>query len=239
MLALSSLFSTLALSSLFGTAAAFEAAALSASAQRRTATPLMKGKGSRGMPGKAVRPPATGMQKNVKSRLEKRDFMRDEWTLVASADELGSAFGDTLAVEAGQSPQGTNFIWTLIRGDDGVGEGSTVYATDGSCRACTYPMVRATTSKTSDGVSINCPACGSSFNLENGDVIEWLPAKGPAQWAAAQLNKDKEPMNAGILQARVSKAGRIYVRLPDGTLKITKTAAERASDLARGGSFLS
>jgi hypothetical protein len=31
---------------------------------------------------------------------------------------------------------------------------------------------------------------------------------------------------------RGSKAGRVYLRLPDGTLKETKTAAERAAELA-------
>ena len=32
----------------------------------------------------------------------------------------------------------------------------------------------------------------------------------------------------------VSQSGRVYVRLPDGTLKIEKTAAERAEELASG-----
>lgn len=194
----------------------------------------MKGKGSRGMPGKAVRP-AAGMQTSVKSRLQKKDFQRSEWTLVANKDDLGSAMGDTLAVEAGQSPQGQNYIWTLIRGDDGVGEDSTVFCTDGSCRACQFPMIKGQVTKEDGAMVIGCPACGTKYSLEDGSVLNWLPANGPAQWAAAQLNKNKEPTAAGSLMTRVSKAGRIYVRLPDGTLKITKTAAERAEELASGG----
>ena len=66
-------------------------------------------------------------------------------------------------------------------------------------------------------------------------MLKWLPAEGPVQFMAKQLNKDKEPVAAGILPTRVSKSGRVYVRLPDGTLKITKTAAERAAELAKFG----
>merc|ERR1719247_333834 len=106
---------------------------------RARAALVMKGKGTRGMPGKGVRPPAKGLGKgnSVKDRMMKNDRDRSEWTLVASKEELGKEFGSTMAVEAGMSPQGSNYIWTLIRGDDGDGEGSTVWATDGSCRACT------------------------------------------------------------------------------------------------------
>lgn len=35
----------------------------------------------------------------------------------------------------------------------------------------------------------------------------------------------------------MSRAGRVYVRLPDGTLAITKTAADRAKELATGEKF--
>jgi len=202
----------------------------------RTRAASMKGKGSRGMPGKASQGRAPkGMNGNIKSRLEKQDFNRAEWTLVAGKEELGPNLGDTLAVEAGQSPQGTNYIWTLIRGDDGVGEGSTVWATDGSCRACTFPNTKATVSTDEDGgYSMDCATCGSVFSLTDGKPSKWLPGEGPAQFIAKQLNKDKEPLGASLLMTRVSKAGRIYVRLPDGTLKITETAAERAEKLAGG-----
>lgn len=192
------------------------------------------------MPGKGVRPPAgSGMQKDVKKRMQQRDFSRSEWTLVAEKGDLGDEVGSTLAVEAGQSPQGQNYIWTLIRGEEGAGalrgdeESSNVYATDGSCRSCTFPMTKAKLFKRDGGdYAILCETCGSEFSAEDGAVLKWLPGEGPVQWMSKQLNADKEEMAAGILPTRISKSGRVYVRLPDGTLQITKTADDRAAELA-------
>ena len=48
-------------------------------------------------------------------------------------------------------------------------------------------------------------------------------------------NKGKEQMDAGLLKTRTAQSGRIYVRLPDGTLKMTKTAEDRAAELASFG----
>ena len=50
--------------------------------------------------------------------------------------------------------------------------------------------------------------------------------------ATKALNKDKEPRSINLLSTRTSQAGRIYVRLPDGTLALTKSAADRAAELA-------
>jgi nitrite reductase/ring-hydroxylating ferredoxin subunit len=194
------------------------------------------------MPGKGVRPPpGSGFNKDAKRRMVKREYEKTEWTFVAEKGELGENIGDTLAVEAGQSPQGVNYIWTLIRGEEGAGaidedSFSNVYATDGSCRACTFPMTKATVetaaSSTVNTATLGCPACGAEFSLLDGSVIKWLPGEGPMQFVTKQLNKNKEPIAAGILPTRVSKSGRIYVRLPDGTLPIAKTAADRADELA-------
>jgi nitrite reductase/ring-hydroxylating ferredoxin subunit len=124
------------------------------------------------------------------------------------------------------------YIWTLIRGEDGAGafdgDVSNVYATDGSCRACTFPMVKGSL----EGSVVTCGSCGSKFDLEDGSVVEWLPGQGVMGFMAKQLNSKKEPIDAGILRTRVSQSGRVYVRLPDGTLPITKTAAVRAAELA-------
>jgi hypothetical protein len=46
----------------------------------------------------------------MKKRFQKRDFDRDEWTLVAEKGELGSEMGSTKAVEAGMAPMGQNYI---------------------------------------------------------------------------------------------------------------------------------
>ena len=51
----------------------------------RAAPVVMKGKGTRGMPGKAVRPPpGSGFNKASKKRMQKRELDRDEWTLVGA-----------------------------------------------------------------------------------------------------------------------------------------------------------
>merc|ERR1719247_1272443 len=193
------------------------------------------------MPGKGVRPPpGAGMNKDSKKKMQKRELTRDEWTLVATKDELGEEVGSTMAVEAGQSPMGQNYIWTLIRGPDGAGQFtddvySNVYATDGSCVACTFPMIKATIEEEAPGqYSVNCPACGSSWALDDGSVLKWLPGANPAQFLAKKLNENKQETRTNILKTRVSKSGRVYVRLPDGTLKIQETAAERAAKLASG-----
>lgn len=199
----------------------------------------MKGKGTRGMPGKAVRPPpGSGFNKASKKRMAQRDFARSEWTLVAEKGQLGEEVGSTLAVEAGQSPMGQNYIWTLIRGEEGAGavtgdDFSNVYATDGSCRSCTFPMLKSTVAKDDDGeMCITCDACGSKWSLEDGSTRKWLPGEGPGQWALKKLNDKKEAMDAGILKTRVSQSGRVYVRLPDGTLPISVSAADRADQLS-------
>ena len=200
---------------------------------RRCVTPIMKGRGTRGMPGKGVKPPSgSGFQSGMKDRMQKRDFERSEWTLVAEKGELGSSLGATKAVEAGMAPQGQNFIWSLIRGEDGDGEGSTVYATGGSCRACTFPLFNGKCEKKGDEFTLTCGSCGTKYSLEDGSPIEWLPGNGPIQWAAQQLNKAKEPSNINLLMTRVSRAGRIYIRLPDGTLPAMKTAEQRAAELS-------
>lgn len=208
----------------------------------RTSAPLMKGKGTRGMPGKGVRPPTgSGFNQASKKRMEKRDFERSEWTLVAKSGDLGEAPGSTLAVEAGQTPQGINYIWTLVRGEaaagqEGEDEASSVYATDGACRACTFPLVKGALAYEAGAPTLTCASCGSKYNLDDGAVLEWLPGNGPVQWGAKMLNQNKEPMAAGLLKTRVSQAGRVYVRLPDGTLAISKDAEARAAELAGGGS---
>lgn len=204
----------------------------------RPAPISMKGRGTRGMPGKGVKPPpGSGFNKDSKKRMSKRDFQRSEWTLVAEKGGLGEEIGSTLAVEAGQSPVGQNYIWTLIRGEDGAGamadDFSNVYATDGSCRACSFPMVKSSIQKEPTGeYSVTCGNCGSRFSLEDGNAFEWLPGNGPLQWMAKKLNENKEEMAAGVLKTRVAKSGRVYVRLPDGTLPIQKSAADRAAELA-------
>ena len=73
---------------------------------------------------------------------------------MAKAGELGEAPGSMLAVEAGQTPQGTNYIWTLVRPEAGAGQegdADTVYATDGACRSCSFPLSKSKFTSDADG----------------------------------------------------------------------------------------
>jgi len=187
---------------------------------------MMKGKGTRGMPGKGVRPPPnSGMQKGTKNRMQKRDFEKSEWTFVAGKEDLGKEMGATIAVAAGQSYRGQEYLWTLVRGDalaeDMPVEESVVYATDGSCRTCLFPMTKGTLEALPEGGhALKCALCGTKYSMTDGEVLDFLPKENPAQWAAAMVNEKKGPVKCGMLPTRVSQSGRIYLRLPDGTLPI-------------------
>merc|ERR1719238_2004735 len=82
---------------------------------------------------------------------------------------------------------------------------------------------------------MTCSSCGSKWSLDDGAVMSWLPGDGPVQWMAKKLNEKKEPIAAGLLKTRVAQSGRVYLRLPDGTLPIAKTAEQRAAELANFG----
>jgi len=191
--------------------------------------PQMKGKGTRGLPGnRGGFSAGGGMTKEAKQRFEKADFEKSEWTLVAEKGLLGNETGSTLAVEAGQTPQGQNYIWTLVRGVPLTEDGpeTTVYATDGSARCCLFPMTKATAEADGDGFTLTCGLCGTKYSLDEGEVLDWMPKSNPVQWAAAAANSNKEPIPCTVLKTRVSQAGRTYLRLPDGTLPITTQRVE-------------
>merc|ERR1719231_897173 len=136
----------------------------------RCASGVMKGRGTRGMPGKGATSAGSGggFTKDSKKRLAQRDFQRSECTLVAEKGELGEEIGSTKAVEAGQSPMGQNYVWALVRGEDDVGkdgEVTNVYATDGACVACQFPMSKAEITKEGGRQLLDCKTCGSQWNL--------------------------------------------------------------------------
>ena len=205
----------------------------------RAISPIMKGRGTRGMPGKGATATGSGggFTKGSKKRMQQRDFQRSEWTLVAEKGELGEEVGSTLAVEAGQTPQGQNYVWALVRGEETPASGddedaTDVYATDGSCISCSFPMTKAVITKEDGKESLDCKTCGSQWNLKDGSVHKWLPGVGLGQMATKALNKDKQESSINLLKTRTSQAGRIYLRLPDGTLALTKSAADRAAELS-------
>ena len=217
--------------------AAYQPVALRQSTRTARGQPVhvvMKGKGSRGMPGKqtAGRTAAGGITKNAKKKFEVNDFnQKSEWTLVAEKNELGAESGSMKAVAAGVAPQGQEYIWTIVRGDPQVeGEDapeSKVYATDGSCRTCLFPMTQGNVE--ADGMgsyNMPCGLCGTKWNLDTGECLDFLPGNGPVQFAAKLANKDKQPTQCTVLPTRISQAGRVYLRLPDGTLPITTQRVE-------------
>lgn len=199
---------------------------------------VMKGKGSRGIPGKATsgRTASGGITDKAKKKFEIDDFnAKSEWTLVAEKDELGAETGSTKAVAAGVAPQGQEYVWTLIRGlpmkEGQDPQESSCYVTDGSCRTCLFPMPQANVEAVVDengepSHTISCGVCGTKWDLNSGKVLDFLPGNGPVQFAAKLANSKKEETPCTVLKTRISKAGRCYVRLPDGTLPITTQRKE-------------
>lgn len=189
----------------------------------------MKGRGNRGLPGKFMSRPT--VDKGMKKRMQKRDFDAKEWAGVGKIDAIGE-MGATKAVEAGRQPgrmgptgfvEGAMYIWCLVRGEPRApreGEedeppDAGVFAIDGSCRQCQFPM---TAGQWESGNTFACGCCGTRISLESGEVVEYMPKKNPVQWAAAMANEKKGPQNAAVLPTRVSKAGNVYLRLPDNTI---------------------
>merc|ERR1719247_3723334 len=171
----------------------------------------------------AMQRPAT---ENValKRKMKGKDFAEsDDWVPVLekadAAEFLAGEVGSTKAVQAGQDYKGNEFIWSLMLGQEDGQVARTVYAMDGSCRQCKFPMLEGKYSR-EDGVpSVSCPVCGNVTDLSTGEVTTFLPANNPVQWAAKLANEKDGPQRLAVLPTRVSKAGRLFLRLPDGTLK--------------------
>ena len=87
----------------------------------------------------------------------------------------------------------------------------TVYAMDGSCRQCKFPMLEGKYSR-EDGVpSVSCPVCGN-VNDEAGEVTTFLPAN---RCVGGELANEKDgPQRLAVLPTRVSKAGRLSCACP-------------------------
>lgn len=198
----------------------------------RTSVCEMKGKRSRGMPKKATMQPGQMVNTGLKSRMAKRDFdERKEWVPVCRLDDI-PAVGATKAVGAGKEPgrmgptgwtEGSEYIWSVVRAepsmDDETKQASeTVYAVDGSCRCCQFPMTAASYSHTNGRDELTCSCCGTKYALDNGEVLDWLPKSNPIQWATALRVGDVKPSAMASLPTRVSKSGRVYLRLPDNTM---------------------
>lgn len=156
---------------------------------------------------------------SVKKRMQKREFDKSrEWVRVLDdISELGEDLGSTKAVAAGVTPKGEDYIWCLVRGRK-VADGGRpqVFAVDGLCRSCQFPLLNSAVS--SDASSLTCSLCGTKYSLEDGAVLDFLPKSNPLQWMTALANEKKGPEKMAVLPTRVSESGKVYLRLPDGTL---------------------
>ena len=98
---------SLIVSLLMAVAFAYTPSPLSMRAQSTRSQPahvVMKGKGSRSMPGKATsgRTAFGGITDKAKKKFDIDDFnSKSEWTLIAEKTELGAEMGATKAVAAG------------------------------------------------------------------------------------------------------------------------------------------
>merc|ERR1712127_1112641 len=169
----------------------------------------MKGKGSRGIPGKATsgRTASGGITDKAKKKFEIDDFnAKSEWTLVAEKDDLGAETGSTKAVAAGVAPQGQEYVWSLIRGlpmEEGKDpQESTCYVTDGSCRTCLFPMTQCKVEAVVDADgkpshTMTCGLCATKWDLNTGECLDFLPGNGPAQfrrsWSTPRRSQPRVP----------------------------------------------
>lgn len=196
---------------------------------------VMKGRPSRGMPKKATMQPGSMVNTGVKKRMMDRDFQdRKEWAKVGKVSDLVPTLGSAKAVEAGRAPgsmtptgfrEGAMYIWCLVRGeptasDADAGLTDKVFAIDGACRTCQFPLTQAQYSAASgtDPQAVTCGCCGTKYSLETGETIDFLPGNNPVRWVAKQANEKKGPQRLASLPTRISKSGNIFVRLPDNTI---------------------
>mmetsp|Transcript_33224 Transcript_33224/g.107445 ORF Transcript_33224/g.107445 Transcript_33224/m.107445 type:complete len:233 (+) Transcript_33224:66-764(+) len=196
---------------------------------------MMKGKPSRGMPKKATTQPGDMVNTGVKKRMMVRDFQdKNEWVKVGKLAELVPAIGATKAVEAGRAPgamgptgfsEGSTYIWCLVHGElsgaEAAGDAKDkVFAVDGACRTCQFPLTQAQYAAGGGGneQTITCGLCGTKYSLESGKTVDFLPGDNPIRFAAKLANEKNGPQRLGSLPTRVSKSGNIFIRLPDNTI---------------------
>lgn len=178
---------------------------------------------------------ASQVNTGVKKRMMVRDFQdKNEWVKVGKLAELVPAIGATKAVEAGRAPgamgptgfsEGSTYIWCLVHGElsgaEAAGDAKDkVFAVDGACRTCQFPLTQAQYAAGGGGneQTITCGLCGTKYSLESGKTVDFLPGDNPIRFAAKLANEKNGPQRLGSLPTRVSKSGNIFIRLPDNTI---------------------
>lgn len=58
-------------------------------------------------------------------------------------------------------------------------EGPRIYAVDGACRSCQFPLLNAKLDASAD--TLTCGLCGTSWSLDKGECIDFLPGSNPVQ----------------------------------------------------------
>jgi len=181
------------------------------------------------------RPRALQVNSGVKKRMMTRDFNeKKEWANVGKVAELVPEIGNCKAVEAGRAPggagptgfqAGNTYIWCLVRGQktagtEGEGAGDKVFAVDGACKTCQFPLTKGEYDAGGGGnpETLRCSCCGTKYNLLSGETLEFLPGDNPMRWVAKTANEKNGPQRLASLPTRVSQSGNIFLRLPDNTI---------------------
>merc|ERR1712085_149866 len=86
---------------------------------------------------------------------------------------------------------------------------SSCYVTDGSCRTCLFPLTQSNVEAVTlaDGTgshTMTCGLCATKWDLNSGEVLDFLPGNGPAQFAAKLANSKKEETPCTVLKTRIS-----------------------------------
>lgn len=150
---------------------------------------------------------ADGIRKIMRGR--EADGASDGWTQVLTVEEFPE--GKNKAI------MHNNAGYVLVKRED------VVYAIQANCTSCKFPIIEGkvgTAEGVEDGTQdaqIECPLCHTKFSLGNGKVAEFCPKDGPLAWAIGSLKSKEVPVDAKIYSARISKAGRVYVRFASGS----------------------
>lgn len=178
------------------------------SKERRVQIRAGKGPPKQGRGYNSKKAAADGIRKIMRGR--EADGASDGWTQVLTVEELPE--GKNKAI------MHNNAGYVLVKREDAL------YAIQANCTACKFPIIEgkvATAEGVEDGTQgdaqIECPLCHTKFSLGDGKVAEFCPKDGPLAWAIGSLKSKEPPVDAKVYSARISKAGRVYVRFASGS----------------------
>merc|ERR1711966_449873 len=97
-----------------------------------------------------------------------------EWVDDRDQSVLGAEPGSSTAVSVfAAAKQQVAMVVRMPAGD--------VAGIEASCASCKFPLLKGKVTL-GDEPSIGCSACGTTYSLLDGKVVEYMPKKGPTQW---------------------------------------------------------